>query len=202
VTRYCQVQENIPQDGSSQRIAPRDTNFPNVMANPPSLTIRAEFATVSDMLRFHLLAASLLAINGGLLTHSSQDNNVWAELLALSVYGKRPIELSSSRWYLLVSFSSTLNSLLIRSPISPSGTLTSSLVTPSSVIRERKPSSEMSIWESVSKSQGLHLIEGYQLTSWYSRRETLGTSMLWVDGHRSSSFLPVKMSMATRWTLA
>lgn len=26
--------------------------------------------------------------------------------------------------------------------------------------------------------------------------------MLWVDGQRSSSFLLVKMSMATKWTLA
>jgi hypothetical protein len=40
------------------------------------------------------------------------------------------------------------------------------------------------------------------LTSWYSWRRTLGTSMLWVDGHNSSSFLEVKMSMATKWTLA
>lgn len=39
-------------------------------------------------------------------------------------------------------------------------------------------------------------------TSWYSVRLTTGTSMLWVEGHRSSSFLPVKMSMAIRWTLA
>lgn len=45
---------------------------------------------------------------------------------------------------LLVSFSSTLKSLLILSPISPSGILTSSLVSPSSFMRERKPSSEMS----------------------------------------------------------
>lgn len=40
------------------------------------------------------------------------------------------------------------------------------------------------------------------LTSWYSWRRTLGTSMLWVDGHNSSSFFAVKMSMATKWTLA
>ena len=40
------------------------------------------------------------------------------------------------------------------------------------------------------------------LTNWYSRRVTLGTSMLWVEGDKSSSFLPVKMSMAVRWTLA
>ena len=39
-------------------------------------------------------------------------------------------------------------------------------------------------------------------TSWYSARLTTGTSMLWVEGHSSSSFLPVKMSMAIRWTLA
>jgi hypothetical protein len=36
-----------------------------------------------------------------------------------------------------------------------------------------------------------------RLTSWYSRRVTLGTSMLWVEGERSSSFLPVKISRAT-----
>jgi hypothetical protein len=47
----------------------------------------------------------------------------------------------------------------------------------------------------------LHL-SMYILTSWYSRRETFGTSMLWVDGDKSSNFLPVKMSMATMWTLA
>jgi hypothetical protein len=40
------------------------------------------------------------------------------------------------------------------------------------------------------------------LTSWNSRRETLGTSILWVEGHKSSIFLPVKMSTATKWTLA
>jgi len=40
------------------------------------------------------------------------------------------------------------------------------------------------------------------LTNWYSRRVTFGTSMLWVDGDRSSNFLPVKMSRATKWTLA
>merc|ERR1712098_725982 len=31
---------------------------------------------------------------------------------------------------------------------------------------------------------------------------TFGTSMLWVEGQMSSSFLPVKMSKATMWTLA
>ena len=40
--------------------------------------------------------------------------------------------------------------------------------------------------------------EAEKPTSWYSLRVTLGTSMLWVEGLRSSSFLPVKMSMATR----
>lgn len=39
-------------------------------------------------------------------------------------------------------------------------------------------------------------------TSWYSLRETRGTSILWVEGQRSSNFLPVKISIATRWTLA
>jgi hypothetical protein len=40
------------------------------------------------------------------------------------------------------------------------------------------------------------------LTNWYSRRMTLGTFMLWVDGQRSSNFLPVKISRAIKWTLA
>ena len=54
-----------------------------------------------------------------------------------------------SRWRyhdLLVSFSSTLKSFSIFSPTSPSGTLTSSLVSPSSDMRERNPSSETSSW--------------------------------------------------------
>merc|ERR1719229_786700 len=38
--------------------------------------------------------------------------------------------------------------------------------------------------------------------SWKSLRLTLGTSMLWVEGQISSSFFPVKISRATRWTLA
>ena len=46
------------------------------------------------------------------------------------------------------------------------------------------------------------LLSTLQHTSVYSVRLTWGTSMLWVEGERSSSFLPVKMSMATRWTLA
>ena len=46
------------------------------------------------------------------------------------------------------------------------------------------------------------LVLGRLHTSVYSLRLTTGTSMLWVEGDRSSSFLPVKMSMATRWTLA
>lgn len=37
---------------------------------------RSTCATVSDVRGFHLLAGSLLGINGGLLTHGSQDNNV------------------------------------------------------------------------------------------------------------------------------
>ncbi len=39
-------------------------------------------------------------------------------------------------------------------------------------------------------------------TSWYSWRLTCGTSMLWVDGDKSSNFLPVNRSMAVKWTLA
>lgn len=42
---------------------------------------------------------------------------------------------------LLVSFSSVRKSFSIFSPTSPSGTLTSSLVLPSSAMRDRKPSS-------------------------------------------------------------
>merc|ERR1740131_35761 len=71
---------------------------------------------------------------------------------------------------------------LISSPTSPSGHLRSSLVSPLSSMRERKSSSIP--------------------MSWKSLRFTLGTSMLCVEGQMSSSFLPVKMSRATRWTLA
>jgi len=39
-------------------------------------------------------------------------------------------------------------------------------------------------------------------TSWYSWRLTCGTSMLWVEGDKSSNFLPVNKSMAVKWTLA
>ena len=35
-----------------------------------------------------------------------------------------------------------------------------------------------------------------------SSRLTTGTSMLWVDGQISSSFLPLKISIPTMWTLA
>lgn len=52
-----------------------------------------------------------------------------------------PIEV---RTITLVSFSSPLNRRSIFSPTSPSGTLTSSLVSPSSFIRDRKPSSVIS----------------------------------------------------------
>ena len=48
---------------------------------------------------------------------------------------------SGRRFDLLVSFSSVRKSFSIFSPTSPSGILTSSLVEPSSDMRERKPSS-------------------------------------------------------------
>lgn len=54
----------------------------------------------------------------------------------------------------------------------------------------------------VSETRPSTFLQQAILTSWNSRRETFGTSMLWVDGDSSSSFLPVKMSMATMWTLA
>ena len=40
----------------------------------------------------HLLAGSLLGVNGSLLTHGSQDNNVWGRLSVFSVYGMRCVE--------------------------------------------------------------------------------------------------------------
>lgn len=46
-----------------------------------------------------------------------------------------------AQFNLLVSLPSSTKSLLILSPTSPSGILTSSLVVPSSDMRERKPSS-------------------------------------------------------------
>ncbi|KAH3686277.1 hypothetical protein WICPIJ_002774 [Wickerhamomyces pijperi] len=68
------------------------------------------------------------------------------------------------------------------SPNSPSGALTSSLVSPSLSIKDKKPSS--------------------MSNNWYSVLLTNGTSMLWVDGDKSSNFLEVKISVATKWTLA
>jgi len=101
-----------------------------------------------------------------------------------------------------VSFSSSTKIFLILAPISLSGHLTSSLEAPSSPMRDMKSSSPMSSCaDSVSKVH-VYVLDRLILTSWNSRRETLGTSMLWVDGDSSSSFLPVKMSMATKWTLA
>jgi hypothetical protein len=100
----------------------------------------------------------------------------------------------------LVSFSSVLKSFSIFSPTSPSGSLTSSLMAPSSDMRDKKPSSVIS--SCVIFSLMIHSIFRIPLTSWYSLRVTWGTSMLWVDGERSSSFLLVKISMATKWTFA
>lgn len=61
------------QDGSS---CSAQGHFPKQWPIPPPLTDPPKGATVSDLLRLHLLAGSLLGINSGLLTHSSQDNNV------------------------------------------------------------------------------------------------------------------------------
>lgn len=77
------------------------------------------------------LLGSLLGLNGSLLTHGSQNDNVWSRL---SVH---IVDILSSGEDSLVSFSSVLKRRMIFSPISPSGTLTSSLVSPSSVMRER-----------------------------------------------------------------
>lgn len=85
----------------------------------------------SPLKQMHLgTLGSLLSLNSSLLTHGSQDDNVWLELSAY-VCGVHP---GSD---LLVSFSSVLKRRMIFSPTSPSGTLTSSLVSPSSVMRER-----------------------------------------------------------------
>lgn len=47
-----------------------------------------------------------------------------------------------------------------------------------------------------------HARDAPMLTSWYSLRVTLGTSMLCVEGEMSSYLRCVKMSVAIRWTLA
>eukprot|EP01084_Bolivina_argentea_P299575 516403_1 len=63
------------------------------------------------------------------------------------------------------------------------GSFRSSLVSPFSVSRDRKLSSEMS-------------------SNWYSILTTLGTDVEWDVGTMSSSFLPVKMSIAVKLAFA
>lgn len=65
------------------------------------------------------------------------------------------------------------NAASISLPKSESGSLTSSLASPSPDIKFMNSPS--------------------MFKSWYSVRVTLGTSMLWVEGEMSSSFLPVKI---------
>lgn len=78
---------------------------------------------------------SLLGIDGGFLAHSREDNDVWT---VVSMQCREKLCCSGNA---LVSLPSSVKSLLILSPTSPSGSLTSSLVEPSSDMRERKPSS-------------------------------------------------------------
>ncbi len=89
------------------------------------------------MERSNLRLGGLLGVDGGLLAHSSEHDNVCEGWLAA-------VRLRDSSFSLLVSFSSSRNSLLIFCPTSSSGILTSSLVSPLSVMRFKKPSSEMS----------------------------------------------------------
>jgi hypothetical protein len=84
------------------------------------------------------LFGSLLGVDGALLAHGGENNDAYNRLV-LHWVGGTPIDL-------LVSLPSSVKSLLILSPTSPSGILTSSLVEPSSDMRERKPSSETSTW--------------------------------------------------------
>ena len=98
--------------------------------------------------QFCILGGSLrgfLGFHANLVTHGAQDHDIWTHdvrhwIVAMGgkqIFGK----------YLLTSFSSFLNNFSILSPTSPSGTLTSSLVSPPSVMRDRKPSSVTSSWE-------------------------------------------------------
>ena len=67
------------------------TTFPKCNRQiPPSLTNR--LCCNSPAMGVHLLAGSLLGVNGSLLTHGSQDNNVWGRLSVFSVYGMRCVE--------------------------------------------------------------------------------------------------------------
>lgn len=85
-----------------------------------------------------LSLGGLLRVDGGLLAHGSEDNDVYCMVSCVYIV----VTLGNS----LVSLPSSLNILLILSPTSPSGFLTSSLVLPSSDMRERKPSSVTSTW--------------------------------------------------------
>jgi hypothetical protein len=88
--------------------------------------------------RFLTGLGGLLCVDGSLLTHGSKNDDVCYFISCVhSLAG--PI-------HSLVSLPSSVNILLILSPISPSGTLTSSFVVPSSDMRERKPSSVTSSW--------------------------------------------------------
>lgn len=82
------------------------------------------------------------------------------------------------------------NAAEICCPISPSGTLTSSLAVPSMVIMLRKPSSTAEAFSGGAEKSGG---ADEPLTSWYSVRVTLGTSTLWVEGESSSYLRPVKI---------
>lgn len=81
--------------------------------------------------------STFFGIHGTLLAHSSQNDDSCYSLSIETLkmkYGKD----------LLVSFSSVLKSLVIFSPTSLSGSLTSAFWVPSSSMRSKKPSSEMS----------------------------------------------------------
>ena len=81
-----------------------------------------------------VLAGGLLGLDGGFLAHGLENDDVWnGQVSPRTVSGgiRRLV------WHSLVSFSSVRKILVILSPISPSGILTSSLREPSSLIRFR-----------------------------------------------------------------
>lgn len=110
----------------------------------PKILARPSHSRFCEYLRCRVStsAGSFLGFDGNLFAHGRENNNIY-----ICQYDGLQ---TGSVGTLLVSFSSVLKSFVIFSPTSPSGTLTSSLVSPSSDMRDKKSSSEMSSYEVVS----------------------------------------------------
>jgi hypothetical protein len=142
-----------------------------------------------------LTLRGLLSVDGSLLAHGGEDDDVWKALTRFSCGCGTGIRLTG----VLALLGEKLVNLVANLAV---GDL--NIVLGVAGVGHEGEEAVVSDVELVSTSAaGSHPDYGIMVqTSWYSWRRTLGTSMLWVDGDRSSSFLPVNKSMATKWTLA